>query len=84
VAILPEWNDRHALLPSLVSGIKILPSWITMSQALNHRLADRIWAVRDRAIDQIVSYVTEEGYEGIDADLEMSRDRPGSIYSLHC
>src|SRR5262249_5583211 len=50
-------------------GIGILPSLLTTSGPLNHRLlTDQ--AVAAQAASQIVEYVMAEGYEGFDLDLE--------------
>ena len=50
-------------------GIQVLPSLVTFSGWLNHRILtdDEISA---SVISQIVDYVVEEGYDGFDLDLE--------------
>ncbi|MDQ4076380.1 MAG: glycosyl hydrolase family 18 protein [Chloroflexota bacterium] len=50
-------------------GVALLPSLLTSSGWLNHHLLTN-QASRTRAINQIVSYVLEEGYAGFDLDLE--------------
>jgi spore germination protein YaaH len=50
-------------------GIHVLPSVVTFSGALNHRIITDDEASA-RAIGEIVSYVVAEGYEGFDLDLE--------------
>lgn len=50
-------------------GVRVLPSLLTSSDWLNHRiLTDE--AVAARTVEQIVAYVTAEGYDGFDLDLE--------------
>jgi spore germination protein YaaH len=50
-------------------GVRILPSLLTLSGWLNHRLLTDPEAGAN-AIEQIVSYTLEEGYDGFDLDLE--------------
>lgn len=51
------------------NGIKVLPSLVTFSGALNHSvIADTQRA--DNAIAQIVDYIVDEDYDGFDLDLE--------------
>ncbi|MCL5960221.1 MAG: glycosyl hydrolase family 18 protein [Chloroflexi bacterium] len=50
-------------------GVKVLPSVFTSSRWLNHRLlADE--ATTPNFVKQLTSYVVEEGYDGLDVDLE--------------
>jgi spore germination protein YaaH len=50
-------------------GIQVVPSLFTLSAELNHQLlADD--ATRANAIQNIVSYTVDEGYDGFDLDLE--------------
>jgi Glycosyl hydrolases family 18 len=50
-------------------GIPVLPSLVTFSGWLNHRiLTDE--AISARVIDEVVDYVVAEGYQGFDLDLE--------------
>lgn len=50
-------------------GIKVVPSLFTVSGALNHRLLTDDPA-REAALQNIVSYTVDEGYDGFDLDLE--------------
>jgi len=50
-------------------GIRVLPSLLTLSRWLNHRILTDSETF-DRAIAEIVEYVVAEGYHGFDLDLE--------------
>jgi spore germination protein len=50
-------------------GLKVLPSLLTMSGWLNHRLLADEDATKN-AIEQIVNYTLAEDYDGFDLDLE--------------
>jgi spore germination protein YaaH len=51
------------------NGIRILPSLLTLSGWLNHRLLTDA-AVTAHSLQQIVDYVVAEDYDGFDLDLE--------------
>ena len=58
-------------------GIGVLPSLFTLDGSVNHQvLTDE--ATATRAIQNLVDYVVEEGYAGLDVDLEgvLAEDRP--------
>jgi spore germination protein YaaH len=58
-------------------GLKVVPSLVTFSGWLNHRiLTDE--EISMRVVDEIVEYVVGEGYDGFDLDLEgvWPEDRP--------
>jgi spore germination protein len=61
-------------------GMQVLPSLLTLSGWLNHRLLtdDETSA---RAITGIVDYVLEEGYDGFDLDLEAIRPDDREAYT---
>lgn len=50
-------------------GIGILPTLLTSSGGVNHRLLTDS-ATSERAISQLVDYVVTQGYDGLDIDLE--------------
>jgi len=62
-------DDRTLISLARSRGIRILPSLLTSSGSLNHRLLteERVAA---NAVNQIVAYVMREGYDGLDLDLE--------------
>jgi len=61
-------------------GIRVLPSLLTFSGWLNHRLlTDQ--ETTDRAIAEIVAYVLAEGYDGFDLDLEGVRPDDRAAYT---
>ena len=62
-------DDRTLISYAGQNGVKVLPSLLTSTGWLNHRLLTDP-STADRFISQIVSYVTEMGYPGIDLDLE--------------
>lgn len=62
-------DDRTLIAYAGVRGVKVLPSLLTSSGWLNHRLLTDP-ATTDRFLSQIVSYVVEMGYPGFDLDLE--------------
>jgi spore germination protein YaaH len=62
-------DDRTLIAFARSKGIRILPSLLTSDGNLNHRLLTDEASV-SRAVQQIVSYVVEEGYDGLDLDLE--------------
>src|SRR5665647_3447511 len=59
-------------------GVKVLPSLLTSSGWLNHQLLTDP-STTDHFLNQIVSYVEEMGYPGLDLDLEgiNAEDRDG-------
>jgi spore germination protein len=62
-------DDRTLIAYADEHGVKALPSLLTSSGWLNHLLlTDR--TTTDHFLSQIVSYVVESGYIGIDLDLE--------------
>lgn len=61
-------------------GIKVLPSLLTGSRWLNHRILTG-QGVADHAITQIVEYVMAEGYDGFDLDLEGVDAQDRTAYS---
>jgi spore germination protein len=74
---LTSHDDQTLKQFARANGIGVFPSLLTMSGSLNHRLlTDEIVAAH--AIEQIIEYVTAEGYEGLDLDLEAvePQDRP--------
>lgn len=50
-------------------GVRLVPSLLTSSGWLNHRLLTDE-PTTDRFLNEIVSYVLDEGYDGFDLDLE--------------
>ncbi len=62
-------DDRTLIAYAAERGVKVLPSLLTSSGWLNHRLLTDA-ATTDRFLSQIVSYVGEMGYPGFDLDLE--------------
>lgn len=73
-------DDRTLVSYANDHGVKVLPSLLTSTGWLNHRLlADP--ATTDRFVSQIVSYVTDMDYPGIDLDLEGINDEDRDAYS---
>ena len=66
---LASQDDRTLLQFARRNGIKVVPSLLTLSAWLNHRLLTD-GDVRANAIAQIVGYTVDEGYDGFDLDLE--------------
>jgi spore germination protein YaaH len=66
---LSSRDDQTLNLFALAHGIGVLPSLLTMSGWLNHRLLTDE-AVAAQTVGQIVEYVMAEGYPGFDLDLE--------------
>lgn len=62
-------DDRTLIAYAREQGVKVLPSLLTSSGWLNHRLLTDP-ATTDRFLSEIVSYVAEMGYPGFDLDLE--------------
>jgi spore germination protein YaaH len=61
-------------------GIKVVPSLLTLSGWLNHRvLTDP--ETSDRALTEIVEYVVAEEYDGFDLDLEAVRPDDRAAYA---
>lgn len=58
-------------------GIGVLPSLFTVDGGVNHRVLNDE-ATATRAIHNLVDYVVDEGYVGLDVDLEgvLAEDRP--------
>src|SRR5919197_5148 len=74
---LASRDDQTLKQFARANGIAVFPSLLTGSGWLNHQLLSD-GAVAAHAIDQIVEYVTSDGYDGLDLDLEAvePRDRP--------
>lgn len=66
---LSSQDDQTLLAFARARGLAVLPSLLTLSGSLNHRLLTDP-AVANRLIDEIVAYVTAEDYAGFDLDLE--------------
>lgn len=62
-------DDRTLIAYARERGVKVLPSLLTSSGWLNHRLLTDP-ATTDRFLSQIVGYVVEADYPGFDLDLE--------------
>jgi spore germination protein YaaH len=60
-------------------GIRVLPSLLTSSGTLSHRLVTDD-ATSAQAINQIVEYVDREGYDGFDLDVENVRPEDRAAY----
>src|SRR4051812_20659784 len=73
-------DDRTLVLYARSQGIRVLPSLLTSSGWLNHRLLTDD-AVSATAIAQIVDYVVSEGYDGFDLDFEAIRPEDRNAYS---
>ena len=73
-------DDRTIKQLVQARGVRLFPSLLTSSAWLNHRLLTEA-AVSARAIDQIVEYVTAEGYDGFDLDLEGVRPSDRAAYT---
>ncbi len=71
-------DDRTLIAYAEEHGVKVLPSLLTSSGWLNHRLLTDP-TTTDRFLNEIVSYVVEMGYPGFDLDLEgiNAEDRDG-------
>ena len=61
-------------------GVPVLPSLLTGSGWLNHQLLANP-ATSQRFLEQIVAYVEEQGYQGIDLDLEGIKDEDRGAFS---
>jgi spore germination protein YaaH len=73
-------DDRTLIQFAHERGVRVLPSLLTTSGSLNHRLLTDD-ATSARAISQILDYVSSEGYDGFDLDLENVRPEDRSAYS---
>jgi spore germination protein YaaH len=73
-------DDRTLTQFAHEHGLRVLPSLLTSSGGLNHRLLTDD-TVSAQAIGQIVEYVASEGYDGFDLDLENVRPEDRSAYS---
>ncbi|MGI5836758.1 MAG: glycosyl hydrolase family 18 protein [Chloroflexota bacterium] len=62
-------DDRTLIAFADERGVKVLPSLLTSSDWLNHRLLTNP-AISDRFLNEIVRYVVEMEYPGFDLDLE--------------
>ena len=62
-------DDRTLITFAAARGVKVLPSLLTSSGWLNHRLLTDP-AITGRYLNEIVSYVVEVGYPGFDLDME--------------
>jgi spore germination protein YaaH len=73
-------DDRTLIQFARSRGIRVFPSLVTFSGWLNNRvLTDE--AASSTAVSQIVEYVTSEGYDGFDLDLEGIRPDDRDAYS---
>jgi spore germination protein len=73
-------DDRTLIAYANENGAKVLPSLLTGSDWLNHRLlTDR--ATTDHYLNDIVSYVVEMGYPGFDLDMESIGSDDRDAYS---
>jgi spore germination protein len=61
-------------------GIRVVPSLLTLSGWLNHRILTDP-ETSDRAVAEIVEYVVAEGYDGFDLDLEAVRSDDRAAYT---
>jgi spore germination protein YaaH len=66
---LTSRDDRSLQRFAQAHGIGVLPSLLTTSSWLNHRLLTEL-GVAAQAVGQIVEYVTSADYAGFDLDLE--------------
>lgn len=66
---LSSKDDRTLVAYANQRGVKVLPSLLTSSAWLGHRLLTDP-ATSERYISQIVGYVTDLGYAGLDLDME--------------
>lgn len=73
-------DDRTLIAFARGRGIHVMPSLLTLDQALNHRLLTDN-ETRERAVQQIVSYVEDVGYDGFDLDLEDVSPTDRAAYS---
>jgi spore germination protein len=73
-------DDRTLTRFARERGILVFPSLLTLSGWLNNRLLTDE-AVSARAIAEIVDYVSAEGYDGFDLDLEGVRPEDRAAYS---
>ncbi|HEX2986594.1 MAG TPA: glycosyl hydrolase family 18 protein [Chloroflexota bacterium] len=73
-------DDNTLIAYARDKGVKVLPSLLTGSDWLNHRLLTNP-AIADRYLSQIVSYVVEMGYPGFDLDMENIGDADRDAYS---
>lgn len=73
-------DDRTLVAFARARGVRVLPSLLTSSEELNHRLLTDS-AASSRAIQQIVAYIVEEGYDGLDLDLEGVRASDRGAYT---
>ncbi len=62
-------DDRTLVAYASTHGVKVLPSLLTSTAALNHILLTDL-ATSERFLGDIVDYVVEMGYPGFDLDLE--------------
>jgi len=73
-------RDDHTLIQfAHAHGLRVLPSLLTSSATLNHRLLTDD-AVSAQAVEQILGYVDAEGYDGFDLDLENVRPEDRAAY----
>jgi len=77
---LGSHDDRTLIQFAQSRGLRVLPSLLTSSGWLNHRLLTDDTASA-QAIGQIVAYVSSEGYDGFDLDLENVRPDDRAAYS---
>ncbi|MCL5744183.1 MAG: glycosyl hydrolase family 18 protein, partial [Acidobacteria bacterium] len=73
-------DDRTLIAFAGQHGVKVLPSLLTSSGWLNHRLLTDP-ATTDHFVKQIVSYVVDMGYPGIDLDMEGINAEDRDAYS---
>ncbi len=73
-------DDRTLIAYANERGVKVLPSLLTSSGWLNHRLLTDA-ATTDRFLSEIVGYVVEVGYPGFDLDMEGINAEDRDAYS---
>src|SRR5512133_2820597 len=73
-------DDRTLVAYANERGVKVLPSLLTSTGWLNHRLLSDP-ATNDHFLSEIVKYVVEAGYPGIDLDLEGINESDRDAYS---
>ena len=77
---LTSQDDRTLKQFAQSHGIRVIPSLLTYSGWLNHRILTDA-ETTTRALDQIVEYVDSEGYDGFDLDLEAVRADDRAAYT---
>lgn len=77
---LTSHDDQTLKRFAQAQGIRVLPSLLTLSGWLNHRILTDD-ETTTRALDQIVEYVVAQGYDGFDLDLEAVRPDDRAAYT---